>query len=315
MKKIYLVSLVLCLCCVSQNAAGETGTTPADGDGLTYSWVKIGNQYWMSENLRTTKFMNGDAITNGYDLTAAQWFALLVQTNTTVDPPITVATGTPAYTKHSDNTWLSTTDGFLYNWFAATDSRKVCPTGWKVPSDGDFQILEAYLGMPAGEIALVGTFANTADRGVSATVGTKLKSADRSFAGTNDFGFNGLPSGCRNPTGAFGLFNGDMWLWATTENPDNNNQANRRVLRKTVVGINRDYAAKSGGFSIRCVKDLATSIDKISASAKAVSTKIYTISGAPVRNNMETLAKGIYVKKTVYDNGQISVEKLIKKQD
>ena len=66
---------------------------------------------------------------------------------------------------------------------------------------------------------------------------------------------------------------------------------------------------------VRCVKDVQTSIDKISASAKAVSTKIYTISGAPVRNNMETLAKGIYVKKTVYDNGQISVEKLIKKQD
>lgn len=308
MKKIYLVSLVSFLCGTIQHSnAGTTGTTPADGSGNTYGYVQIGTQYWMTENLRTTKFLDGSAITDGTGFgsgTSSQWFLLLDQVNNT---------GTPAYSKHTDAAYVQAVDGLLYNWFAVTDAKGICPTGWRAPSNNDFKVLEMYLGMSQADADLTGVFTNL--RGNDKEVGTKLKSATRDFLGTNTVGFNGIPSGNRSATGLFQGFNADMWLWTTTEFVGTPLHGYRRVLRNSEVGVSCNNVAKCAANSVRCVKDVTTSIDKISASAKAVSTKIYTISGAPVRNNMETLAKGIYVKKTVYDNGQISVEKLIKKQD
>ena len=311
MKKIYLITFIFGLLCVSQKAVSlETGKTPADGSGFTYNYVKIGNQYWMSENLKTTKFLNGEDILNATEYTTGTkgtWFLLL-------DKVGGLGLGSPAYSLHTDENYVQAVDGLYYNWFAAVDSRGICPTGWRVPSDNDLKILETSLGMKTEELDVLGY------RGETEAIGSKLKSADRGFGGNNETGFNLLPSGYRSAQGYFLLstntfFNEEAYIFSTDTNPLDAsviNQAFARHLENTTNGIERVSLAKPAGSSIRCVKDATTAIDDVNSSAKAVSTKIYSLSGLPIYDSFESLPKGIYFKEITYDNGKTVVEKVVK---
>jgi uncharacterized protein (TIGR02145 family) len=104
-------------------------STVTDGDGNIYGKVIIGTQVWLTENLKTTKYRNGDLIGTttpaGLDIydevtPKYQW----------------------AYAGNEDNV---ATYGRLYTWYAITDTRNVCPTGWHVPSDAEWLTLENYL--------------------------------------------------------------------------------------------------------------------------------------------------------------------------
>jgi uncharacterized protein (TIGR02145 family) len=90
--------------------------TMSDNDGNTYKTIQIGTQTWMAEDLRTTKYRNGD----------------------------------PIPTLDNEFDWYQTSSdartGGLYNWFAVADSRNLCPAGWHVPSDGEWTTLENFLG-------------------------------------------------------------------------------------------------------------------------------------------------------------------------
>ncbi|MCJ7802706.1 MAG: fibrobacter succinogenes major paralogous domain-containing protein, partial [Candidatus Marinimicrobia bacterium] len=96
-----------------------------DIDGNNYTGVTIGSQVWMVENLKTTRYRNGDLI------------------GTTILATLNISTeNTPkyqwAYGGNEDNV---ATYGRLYTWYAVTDSRNICPTGWIVPADTDWTIL------------------------------------------------------------------------------------------------------------------------------------------------------------------------------
>jgi len=220
---------------VSKN---ETGTL-TDREGNVYATVKIGDQWWMAEDLRVKTYLNGDSIL--YHPTSGDWLK-----------------DTAAYCKFS----TSGDFGFLYNWFAASDSRKIAPEGWHVPSDEEWKILEMNLGMArisADSISWRGT-----------TQGTKLKIAQSANANstkfweivvpakytnwpTNESGFTALPAGCRIFNGTFGLgpkYTG-FW-WSSTLN---NNDAWYRYLDYQKTNVFRFYADKRHGFSVRCVKD------------------------------------------------------------
>lgn len=100
-------------------------STVTDADGNTYRTLKIGNQTWMIENLRTTKYNDGtpiESIANIGDLKSS----IL-----------------PAYSVHSSNTSY----GNLYNWYAV-NTRKLAPKGWRIPGKQDWDILTGYLGGP-----------------------------------------------------------------------------------------------------------------------------------------------------------------------
>ena len=92
-------------------------TLVVDYDGNPYHFVTIGNQVWLVENLRTAHYNEGTVIPNISD--ASKWN--------------TMTTG--AYCNYENSDGNAITYAHLYNWYAATDSRKICPVSWHVPSE------------------------------------------------------------------------------------------------------------------------------------------------------------------------------------
>src|SRR5665647_3709784 len=105
----------------------QTSGTVTDIDGNVYHTVTIGTQVWMVENLKTTKYRNGDPIPNVTDNIA--WGALT----------------TGAYCNYNNDTNNSITYGRLYNWYAA-NNRNIAPSGWHVPTVAEWTILITYVG-------------------------------------------------------------------------------------------------------------------------------------------------------------------------
>jgi hypothetical protein len=102
--------------------------TTTDIDGNTYQIIKIGDQWWMAENLKVTHYRNGEAIPNVTD--GATWAGLT----------------TGAYCEYNNNINNVAIYGRLYNWYAVNDGRNLAPVGWHVPSDAELQILIDYFG-------------------------------------------------------------------------------------------------------------------------------------------------------------------------
>ena len=165
-------------------------------DGYTYDLVAIGDQCWFAENLRNEHYANGEAIPG--DLSDGDW-------SSTTSGAVTVyGEGTSTVWSGSDDEVSNLADyGRLYNWYAVDDARGLCPSGWHVPTDGEFMTLEMELGMSESEANDLGY------RGTDQ--GTQMKSSasdSPSWDGTNTSGFSGLAGGFRNYNGDF-LSGGD----------------------------------------------------------------------------------------------------------
>src|SRR5688500_14669040 len=121
------VFLILVSSCKKDN---ETPATVTDIEGNVYHTVTIGTQVWMAENLKTTKYRNGDLI------------------GTTIPATLDISSeSAPKYQwAYNGEESIVATYGRLYTWYAVTDSRNVCPTGWHVPSDAEWTTLTTYLG-------------------------------------------------------------------------------------------------------------------------------------------------------------------------
>jgi len=204
-----------------------------DIDGNTYPTVQIGNQCWMAGNLRTSTYNDGSAIPNVTGDTA--WTQL----------------NSGAWCSHQNDSSYDATYGKLYNWFAAANPT-ICPQGWHVPTDAEWQHLEAALGMPAGELAY------TEWRGAAQNVGGKMKATILWFApntgATNESGFSGLPGPVRSgSTGAFAGLTAAIYWWSASERFAES--AWERHLEYNKAGINRSSPGKSNGFCVRCIMD------------------------------------------------------------
>jgi len=205
------------------NTALEYGTL-TDQDGNTYKTITIGTQTWMAENLRTSKYRNGEAIPLVKDSIA--WGNL--QTGAYCNP------------QNTDTLDVLATYGRFYNWYAVSDSRNLAPAGWHVATESDLTILTDYLGGPA-------------------VAGGKLKEAGSthwslSIAATNETGFTALGAGYRHPNGyyysPFGYYG--MW-WSATE--VDANEAREWSLYYNGGDIRIVNNLKVFGMSVRCVKD------------------------------------------------------------
>ncbi len=197
--------------------------TMSDNDGNTYKTIVIGTQTWMAENLKTTKYRNGDPITT--NLSDSAWL---------------VSTG-GAYAVYDNNPQNNSIYGKLYNWYAVVDSRNLCPTGWHVPSDAEWTTLVNFLGG-------------------SGVAGGKLKSTSSLWTApntgaTNESGFSGLPGGGRGNYGAYVIIGNNGDWWSSTELNSNNNNAWGRSLFSGGGGSGRYYGGKRTGFSVRCLRD------------------------------------------------------------
>lgn len=200
-----------------------TGGTVTDIDGNVYHTISIGMQIWMVENLKTTRFNNGNSIPLITDFT--------VWTNLT----------TPGYCWYNnDAVTYKNTYGALYNWFAI-NTTKLAPTGWHIPTDEEWSKLITYLGdeyVAGGKMKETGLF-----HWFSPNTGA-----------TNESGFSGLPGGGRNDGGAF-YFIGRLGSWWSATEFSHDFGAWGRYLSNSDSKIIRTYCSKTYGFSLRCVKD------------------------------------------------------------
>ncbi|HBE40764.1 MAG TPA: hypothetical protein DDW27_06090 [Bacteroidales bacterium] len=204
-------------------------TKLADIEGNLYAIVNIGTQVWMAENLKTTRLRDNSQIANIEG--DAEWIVL----------------STPAYCWLRNEIQYKNVYGALYNWYTVSTG-KLCPSGWHVPTDDEFKVLEQSLGMTSAQ-------ANLTDwRGTDQ--GAKMKSttgwADGEN-GTNTSGFSGLPGGYRwAKTGAFNGI-GMLTYWWSSENSTEYGWYRR--LDGPESAVFRSATSKEGGKYIRCVKD------------------------------------------------------------
>lgn len=203
-----------------------------DVDGNIYPTVVIGTQRWMAENLKTSKYKNGDPIP--YQPHNSQWAGLT----------------TGAWCYYESLPGYGESFGKLYNWYTVVDPRGVCPTGWHVPSDVDWQMMESAMGMAPSELLGTGT------RGVAANIGGHLKSLalwnSPNTGATDSIGFKGLPGGNRLNTDYYNMGVRSYW-WSTTEYDALASW--HRSLGHNTAGIYRGFSSRPTGLSIRCVQD------------------------------------------------------------
>jgi uncharacterized protein (TIGR02145 family) len=204
------------------------GAATVTFDGHTYALVAIGTQCWFAENLRSDNYRNGDAIPG--NLSDAQW------TSTSSGAQTVYGEGSSAvYDGSSDEVANLATYGRLYNWYAVNDSRGLCPSGFHVPSDGEWTVLETALG------------------GWS-VAGAALKASSPAWDGTNSSGFSALPGGFRE-TGDGNFYDqGYLGYWWSSS-PSGTYAWYRYLFSgDSTVGRFSNYATRDG-FSVRCVRD------------------------------------------------------------
>jgi uncharacterized protein (TIGR02145 family) len=197
-----------------------------DVDGNSYQTVQIGTQCWTQSNLTVSKYRNGDNIPNITDNT--QWS----QTNTS---------NTGAWCNYNNDANNGTTYGKLYNWYAVNDSRGLCPTGWHVPTDSEWNVMVKYLDPNADTVSA--GWQNT-------NAGTALKSAT-GWNGTNSSGFTALPGG--NRTG-LSDFDGSLGTWWSSTAIGSGSTWCRN-LRSSYSEVHRGNCDKRYGGSVRCIRD------------------------------------------------------------
>ena len=211
----------------------EIGTV-TDIDGNTYQTVKIGNQWWMAENLKVIHYRNGDAIPNVTDNNT--WASLT----------------TGAYCNYDNDANNAITYGSLYNWYAVNDSRNIVPEGWHVPSDAEWKTLEMTLGMSQTNADQT-YWRGTDERGKLKETGTTHWQSPNTGA-TNESGFSALPGGYRDSAGYLRDLGYYATFWSSTEY--DSYHAWYRYLYYINSGVGRLSYTKQFGFSVRCVRDI-----------------------------------------------------------
>jgi len=235
MKSIYfkqfaIFFVLICIISCSKNSTESKENNPpategtvTDIDGNIYNTVKIGDQWWMAENLKVTHFRNGDPIP--YVTADSIWKNLK----------------TAAYCNRESISNYMEIYGCLYNWYAVNDARNIAPAGWHIPTDSEWQILVDTLG---------GDY----------NAGGKLKEAGTEHwnspntGATNESEFTALPASHRlGIAGQYGYMGVHADFWTTT--PFDTTAAWYRGLRYDIITVVESALQYDYGLSIRCVKD------------------------------------------------------------
>ncbi|MBR9976547.1 MAG: fibrobacter succinogenes major paralogous domain-containing protein [Bacteroidetes bacterium] len=200
-----------------------------DADDNVYTTVTIGGNEWTAENLRVTRYSNGDEIPRVQD--AEEWVKLT----------------TGAWCYYDNNPENEELYGKLYNWHAVNDERGLAPEGWRVPTNEDWINLVDFAG---GE----------------RIAGGKLKSTrtapdghprwdDPNSGATDEYGFSALPGGLRNGgDGEFLALGGRGYWWSSTLKDAAT--ALHSYSMNNMKYMSYEYSiSKRTGISVRCVKN------------------------------------------------------------
>lgn len=222
---IFFFSFVLGVSIIFFTGCSKSDSPPApvtDTEGNTYKTVRIGEQTWMAENLRTAKFSDGIAIPEISEPSA--WSVL--------DSP-----GFCWYNNDGDS--KRETYGALYNFYAVATAR-LCPDGWHVPSVDDWQKLRDFLG-------------DTLFSGGSLKEAGTLHWKAPNTGADNNTGFNAYPAGIRYFEGTFSSLYSFTSFWSSTEYDSAKGWYLCLHYSDAYLLINK--ISKRDGFSIRCIKD------------------------------------------------------------
>jgi uncharacterized protein (TIGR02145 family) len=184
--------------------------------------VTIGSQVWMRFNLAVTNYQNGDPI-EGAD----------IQFNRT--------TTTPAWCYYNHNSSFDATYGKLYNGYAVRDPRNICPVGFRVPSQADFNTLTTFIGGTAN--------------------GYKLKEAGTAHwttpntGATNSTNFTGLPGGYMGNANSSSFMSTWAYFWSSTPLADNSTNYVRILQYNNTNFTESNLFVMEGGVSVRCIKN------------------------------------------------------------
>ena len=222
------------------------GQGAVDVNNNIYETVVIGPQEWFSENLRAKNYSNGEIIPNIID--NATW--------------ANVQFGGWSY--WGNDSTLQYPQGKLYNWYAVSDVRNICPTGWKAPSFEDWTILFSYYGgtTSAGEsLKTTGTLQNQDGLWTSPNIAT------------NSSGFSAIPIGYRDNDGFFGGTYEDGWWWTKSASSNQANSATYINLAAWSPGVGFSDTDVKNGFSVRCIKSNSVNIEEIELTSKKIVKK------------------------------------------
>lgn len=225
--RIYFLLLVFFIFsgCSDDESANSPDASASDIDGNVYKTVTIGDQVWMAENLKTTKYSDGTDIP--YIENGGDW------------PQI--RDSRPAFTWFEYNESYKDVYGGYYNWHAV-NTGKLCPTGWHVPSNQEFSILVTFLG---GE----------EDAGINLKAKGSEYWDDWDTEPTDLVGFRAIGAGYND-----WYFPGrSAYFWSSDENDqvDREDQDTKGGFLSLGTGNSAyvGYASKFRGYSVRCIKD------------------------------------------------------------
>jgi len=218
-----------------------TGEVPAqygivtDIDGHDYRTVIIGNQTWMADNLKTKRY--NDEVSIGSALNEDGW-------------SFATAFNLPVYTRIQDTDEWTSVFGLLYNWHAIdpvkNGDRNICPSGWHIPTLGEWNTLRTAVGGIYGASAIK-------TRGSSPNqTGPWLHDFNGSM--TNTSGFDAMPTGRRDPDGPFENLRQKVFFWTATTSGADNARAVRLNVGDNVFSA-ETLESRDTGVAIRCVKD------------------------------------------------------------
>ncbi len=225
-------------------------TTVTDIDGNIYHTITIGKQVWMVENLKTTTFRDGTPIPNIAE--NEEWGQLT----------------TSAFCDYENSSNNSDKYGRLYNWYAASDTRNIAPSGWRVPTEADWDELDKYLrenGFNASPSE------QSTAKALAALTGWQASSNPGSVGNTdfpdlrNKTGFTALPGGERSRYGDY-FGSGSISAWWSTGSLEQIGGKDGGYVIQEEVGIGSWIQSestyftglstpKSFGLSIRCLMD------------------------------------------------------------
>ena len=248
------------------NLETEHTETVTDIDGNVYKTVKIGNQIWMAENLRVSRYRNGDKIPNVTDNN--EWSKL----------------DSGAYCNYDNNRLLSK----LYNWKAVDDKRGLAPEGWHIPSEQEWFILTQNLEFQ--DLIYISQIPN------KSIFGKKFKDYNN--------GFSELVSECRDIFGAFYniSYEGAWWNTSGKEASDAWLQMSRFKTSlpdfDDLTDIWESYQ-RANAFCVRCVKDSET-IEDLNTEVNEIDDSIEIVQNGQLYGLWNS--KGEIITPFIFDN-------------
>jgi uncharacterized protein (TIGR02145 family) len=233
--KIVLILLGLTLVTISTFSQAKSGGQVVDIDKNIYNTVIIGDQVWLKENLKVTRFNNGDPIQMVADTLA--WATLT----------------TPAYCNYDNMETLAQEYGRLYNYYTVVDNRKLCPSGTHLPNDNEWEVLSDFLGgmkVAGGKMKEPGTKHWNSPNVMSIDTIT----GNISEIPINTSGFSALPAG-RQYHNCYTFLGEYTQMWSITQCEYDDTLVWCRYLTFSLPHLNRFTYKKHYGLSVRCLKD------------------------------------------------------------